>query len=81
MKKILVIAILCLFACEEKEAPYNFETAFEASKGTETATYQETITFYKKLAEVYPEIAIEAIGETDSGEPLYIVTLNPDLKI
>jgi len=80
MKKILVIVILCLFSCEEKAVPYNFETTFEASNGTETATYQETITFYKKLAEVYPEIAIESIGETDSGEPLHIVTLNPDLN-
>ena len=80
MKKILVIVILCLFSCEEKVVPYNFETTFEVSNGTETATYQETITFYKKLAEVYPEIAIESIGETDSGEPLHIVTLNPDLN-
>ena len=80
MKKILVIVILCLFSCEEKVVPYNFETTFEVSNGTETATYQETITFYKKLAEVYSEIAIEAVGETDSGEPLHIVTLNPDLN-
>lgn len=80
MKKILLIAILCLFSCEEKIVPYNFETAFEASNGTETATYQETITFYNKLAEVYPEIAIKTIGKTDSGEPLHVVTLNPDLK-
>ena len=80
MKKILVIALICLFACKEKEVPYNFETVFEASNGTETATYQETIMFYEKLANVYPEINIEAIGETDSGKPLHIVTLNPDLN-
>ncbi|MCB0447971.1 MAG: hypothetical protein KDD03_10760, partial [Gelidibacter sp.] len=32
------------------------------------------------LAEVYPQISIDSIGETDSGKPLHIVTLNPDAE-
>jgi len=32
----------------------------------------------KDLANTYSEIKIEAIGETDSGEPLHMVTLNPN---
>src|SRR5690606_35704115 len=54
---------------------------FEKSKGFETATYQETVDYYKHLAETYPEIYIDSIGETDAGMPLHIVTLNPDAEL
>ena len=56
----------------------DFLTVFEKSGGMETATYQETISYYELLARTYPEINIQAIGRTDSGEPLHLVTLNPD---
>ncbi|QDO93847.1 hypothetical protein FNB79_07585 [Formosa sediminum] len=55
-----------------------FLTHFEKSNGLETATYAEVIQFYKNLAATYPEIQIQSIGKTDSGEPLHMVTLNPD---
>ncbi|WP_242202553.1 M14 family metallopeptidase [Aestuariivivens insulae] len=58
--------------------PDNFETHFEKSKGLETATYNQTIQFYKDLANAYTEISIDSIGETDSGKPLHVVTLNAD---
>ena len=54
----------------------NFETVFEKSNGLETATYEQTITFYKNLANKYPEIKIQEIGLTDSGKPLHLVTFN-----
>ncbi|WP_191859379.1 M14 family metallopeptidase [Hanstruepera ponticola] len=56
----------------------DFNTVFEKSNGTETATYQQTISYYQKLANTYPEINIQTMGLTDSGEPLHVVTLNPD---
>ncbi|MEJ2113509.1 MAG: M14 family metallopeptidase [Flavobacteriaceae bacterium] len=62
----------------EKQEPYNFQTVFEASNGTETATYEQTILFYENLAKVYPEISLQSIGETDSGKPLHLITLNAD---
>ena len=51
----------------------NFETAFEKSNGTETATYIETIDFYQALANKHAEINILEIGMTDSGYPLHLV--------
>lgn len=54
-----------------------FKTHFESSNGFETATYQQTITFYKDLARTYAEITIDSLGETDSGKPLHYVTLSP----
>jgi hypothetical protein len=76
----LLIFIICLWSCSTKkdEKPYDFTTQFEKSEGLETATYDETIQFYKNLADVFSEIKIEHIGETDSGKPLHIVSLNPD---
>ncbi|WP_298499023.1 M14 family metallopeptidase [uncultured Algibacter sp.] len=77
MRKILSFFIL-LISCNSStnKKVYNFETHFEKTNGLETGTYQQTIQFYSNLAEVYPEIHFEAIGETDSEKPLHIVTFN-----
>lgn len=56
----------------------DFTTIFESSNGTQTGTYHEVITFWEALAKTYPEIHIQTVGETDSGYPLHLVTLNPD---
>ncbi len=56
----------------------NFITQFENSKGTETATYEQTIEFYQNLSEKYSEIFIQEIGTTDSGKPLHLVVFNTD---
>ena len=84
MKKLLII-LLILTSCSEnsdktsKNSPnFDFTTVFEKSNGLETATYQETINFYSELADSFGEISITAIGETDSGKPLHIVTYNPN---
>lgn len=83
MKKLLLICLF-VYSCAEKTEKQDsepkkintdFTTIFEKSEGLETATYQETIEYYQKLADVYSEISIQAIGETDSGKPLHIVTL------
>ena len=69
MKRLLLWLLVLLASCEEqtKDKEQNFVTPFESSKGIETATYQETIDFYKELARDYPEINIQTIGTTDSG--------------
>ena len=75
-----LLCVLLLFACEsqkERETS-DYHTPFETSKGEETATYQETIDFYIRLAKEFPEINIQTIGETDSGLPLHLVTYNLD---
>lgn len=84
MKKIILIfLIVCSCAnknnesdTEKQKTSVDFTTVFENSDGQETATYEEVIQYYRDLANTYPEISIQAIGETDSGKPLHIVTLN-----
>jgi len=80
MKKIVFLLFIALAACGHNRgnSSFNFETVFEKSEGLQTATYDETIRYYSELAEKYNEIDIYTIGETDSGKPLHLVTLNPD---
>ncbi|GGI58240.1 M14 family metallopeptidase [Winogradskyella haliclonae] len=79
MKKLLLL-LLIIVSCKENSntSDFDFTTVFEKSEGLETATYQETIAYYTELANTYSEISIEAIGQTDSGKPLHMVTLNPN---
>ncbi|NQX84537.1 MAG: hypothetical protein HRT67_01205 [Flavobacteriaceae bacterium] len=84
MKKIVALIPFIFIACQNFEQKTytpklpDFTTIFEASNGTQTGTYHEVIRFWKTLAKTYPEIHIQTIGETDSGYPLHLVTLNPD---
>ncbi len=77
---LLAIVIFASVSCENKKQnrTTNFFTHFEATDGTETATYDQVIDFYLKLAREYSEISIQTVGETDSGYPLHLVTYNPD---
>jgi len=77
---LLVFIFFLILSCEEKkeDSVVDFPTHFELSKGTETATYLQTIDFYIQLAKEFSEINIQTIGKTDSGNPLHIVTFNKD---
>ncbi len=83
MKKVIAVllAVICLVSCDLSKyklvTDYDFETAFEKSGGTETATYEEIINFYAKLAEAYPTIKLYEYGETDSGKPLHLAVYSP----
>ncbi|MGC1470991.1 MAG: M14 family metallopeptidase [Psychroserpens sp.] len=76
---ILILFIFSLSCTSEKDTTQKeFTTEFEASNGLATATYFETIQFYKDLAASFASIQLDSIGETDSGRPLHMVVLNPD---
>ena len=79
MKRLFVLLILVV-SCQSKtnKDAIDFTAVFETSQGTETATYSQVIQYYSDLSEVYSEISMQPVGETDSGEPLHIVTLSPD---
>ncbi len=51
-------------------------TRYEQSGCTETATYEEAMTFYRSLAEKYDAISIHEYGQTDIGIPLHVVLIN-----
>ncbi len=76
MKKISILLLIAIFSCSKTTSNFNFTTTFEKSLATKTATYHETITYYKNLAKLYPEISVLEMGETDSGLPLHLVVFN-----
>lgn len=77
---ILTVSLTVFISCETKieDKTINFPTHFETTKGEETATYLQVIDFYIQLAKEFPEINIQTIGNTDSGNPLHMVTFNID---
>jgi hypothetical protein len=77
-KLCCLLSLILVFSCTNPLAKIDFEfiTKFELSEGTETATYPETIKYYKYLALAYPEISLIEMGTTDSGYPLHLVVFN-----
>lgn len=51
-------------------------TRYEQSGFTESATYEEAMTFYQTLDKEYDEVSILAHGQTDIGIPLHVVLIN-----
>jgi len=68
---------LLMVSCDNSsKEDHDFTTLFEKSKGTETPTYKEVISYYTELAEAYSQISLFSFGQTDSGEPLHLVVYN-----
>ena len=80
MKKLFWLAFIVLFSCSKtsKKEDVDFTSKFENSKGLKTTTYQETIEYFKLLADNFNEISIIEMGQTDSSLPLHLVLYNSD---
>lgn len=80
IRLLILLITTCFLSCktETEYSAIESPTPFETSKGMETATYEQVIAFYIKLAKEFPEINIQTIGSTDSSKPLHIVTYNTD---
>jgi hypothetical protein len=63
--------ILHLFICTKTN---KYDTFFRKGNGNQSASYQETIAYYKLLAD-FPNCEMKKMGLTDSGEPLHMVVL------
>ncbi len=86
MKKIFpaLLVVILLTSCDLSKYKLiretDFETVFEKSEGTQTATYPQIIDYYKELSEAFPTIQLVEYGKTDSGEPLHLAIYSPDEK-
>jgi len=80
---LLFSVVLLIFSCSDSKTVNseatgsNFSLAYERSGGDSTSTYQEVIDFYESLAVKDDRVSIESIYETDSGEPLHLVSFKP----
>jgi len=55
-----------------------FETPYEKSGKTHSATHSQAIAYYEALATDFPEIKLLTYGQTDVGRPLNLVVINTD---
>ncbi|OIP01460.1 MAG: hypothetical protein AUJ97_07080 [Bacteroidetes bacterium CG2_30_32_10] len=79
--KNLIYILIALFLVQCTPTPksvFNYEIPFEKSKETETATYEQTVEYCKKLAEASPWVKYEVFGQTSQGRdlPMLIVDKN-----
>lgn len=76
--KSFFCCFLLLFLVVSQTFAQNFETVFERSDSTETATYQEGIDWWTRFSDHYPEVQMQSMGPTDSGKPLHLITVSTD---
>lgn len=76
MKKSLLLILLSLPLFAQKKPMY--PTPYEKGNGNQTATYHETIEYFKLLDKEFETIKMLEMGTTDSGIHLHIVIFNPD---
>jgi hypothetical protein len=67
---------LMLIGCQGRFSPEGLTTAFEQSNGSETATYEECIAWWKQLEEASPYVCVQSFGQTDAGLPLHVIVVN-----
>jgi len=68
---ILFLAGFCTAFAQKTDLATSFEKDNQA-----TATYQEAVDFYKKLAAVFPQLQLTEWGMTDAGHPLHVAVLS-----
>ncbi len=59
-------------------ATNDWETPYEQSDGWQTVEYQSAIDFYRRLSSEFGRVQLRAVGPTDSGFPLHVVTVSDD---
>jgi len=74
----MLLYLLLLYFNLLSQPPANWQTPYEKSKGTQTATYPECIAYYQHLDVAYDEIKMVSYGTTDVGKPLHLVILSLD---
>src|SRR5690606_21884318 len=75
-KKSLFLLLISFQLMAQKNNMYL--TPYEKGNGNQTATYAETIAYFKMLDESFETIQMLPMGLTDSGEPLHIVIFDPE---
>lgn len=76
--RFFTFLFLLLSICSLAQKKNKYDTFFEKGNRNQSASYAETIAYYKLLADDFPSIEMQKMGLTDSGEPLHMVVFNPE---
>jgi hypothetical protein len=71
---MIILAFLNVSCKEESSEKFDYKIRFESTNGRETATYDEMMEFYQAAAKFSTKVELKAMGRTDSGMPLHLVT-------
>jgi hypothetical protein len=72
----VLLAVGFLFPIVNAEV--DLRTPYEKGNGNQTATYKETIEYYKLLDEQFQEVKMIEYGLTDAGKPLNLVIVSKE---
>lgn len=72
----IFLAAVCFASCSHEQSVKSLLTPFEASDSTQTATYDETIQWWRDLEKTSPYVCVRAFGDTDAGLPLHAILIN-----
>ncbi|MEZ4936343.1 MAG: hypothetical protein R2799_01980 [Crocinitomicaceae bacterium] len=73
-KSLLLLFVLYSFIASTQEE------ILELYKKGETPTYDQTIEFYKYLADEYSNAKLVEVGQSDYGKPIYVFLIYPNTK-
>ena len=74
----IIAAILILLFCTAWSESEEWQTPFEKSDGMESATWQQAIDWYQKLANAYEQIEWVEAGKSDVGKPLHTAIISKE---
>lgn len=75
--QFLLLTILVSFSCQSQQFKTTPDMTTPFEKNTNySASYDEAIAYYKKLADRFSEITISEFGMTDIGKPLHVVVIS-----
>ena len=74
---ISIYLFMLSFFVIQGQDPSDFATPFEGNNNW-SSSYEQTISYYKKLARVFPQIKMLEAGMTDIGRPLHLIVVSRD---
>ncbi len=76
MRKLLILSVFISISSQINAQ----QCRFEKTEGKESATYFETIDWYKHLDKLSAKVLVKEMGMTDAGYPLHLVLISNDGK-
>lgn len=73
MRIFISVLLFCAFSRLSAQ-----QTVFEKSKGTQTPTYSEIISWWQELDHLSAKVKVLTMGMTDAGYPLHLILISND---
>ncbi len=76
---LFILSVTLLAACSpENESDFSFQLPFEASEGSKTATYEQTLEFCESIDKASPQVFYTSYGKSSQGHVLPLLIVDKD---